>query len=170
MILTLSSESTTERSANITWPSAFAAVPHSLHCEVRRVPKGWWLRFDFDLRVYPWEPWIASGLYADRDEAACEAADLWAVGFDLAQRHARGEAVETPYQRRCAAWHLSPEFLAAHKAYEEAVLGRAGIDVNAPGWHALRREAMEEVNRSQEALNAAKFEWWAAHGWRGFVT
>ena len=168
MTLHLSDASDRERSANFSWPSSFPAVPHSVHCEVRRVPKGWWLRFDFDIRDGR-DVWMATGLYTDRDEAAREAADLFLVGLDLAERHARGEAIETPWQRREKAWYRSPEYLAAHKVYEDAIHERSAIDLDSSGWHALRREATERIDRAQEALSAAKGAWWAAHPWREFA-
>ena len=67
------------------------------------------------------------------------------------------------------AWHRSPEFLAAHKAYTDAVEARSMIDVNTPGWHTLRREAAADIDRAQEALAKAKADWWARHSWRMFA-
>jgi hypothetical protein len=156
--------------ALLSWPSS-GWGPSIFDCvwiELYETPKAWWVKSHVDIRGLEAGQWNRSRPFPTLDEAAREAADLWAEGVRLALAYWRGEPLRHPGEMVAEAWEATSEQASASKviAAMRKIEDEVFETMDVPGWHARCRAASEDRRAAEDAMRKSREEWIRARDWR----
>lgn len=154
--------------AVLTWPSR--DWPHLidyLEVEVSNHGTCWFVKLWLDFRHGL--TWSRSGTYKTRDEAAQEAADLWAEGVRVVHAYWRGEPVDPPSVAMGATWEATEEGQRLSAAVDAVLASRPQWRGEYPDDYRQQWAAhLSGKDQTARAYDDARRTWLRAQDWRGF--
>jgi hypothetical protein len=147
-----------------------ADYPHLidyLECEVAWHHATWFTKLWLDFRGGL--SWSRSGLFATRDEAAREAADLWLEGVRIVLAYWRGEPVETPGETMHEAWEATADGARLSAVVEAVVASRPQWRDDFPTDYRERwAHYLRGKDETATAYYDARWAWLRAQDWRPY--